>query len=490
VSRAGEQNRLDPQLRRLVVVVVIGSFLSVLDMTVVNVALRTLSVRLHGSVASVQWVVTSYTLALAAAIPVTGWASRRFGARRVYIVCLAMFTFASGLCGLAWSIGSLAAFRALQGLGGGAILPVAQTIVGREAGPKRMARTMAITGSVAVMAPVVGPIVGGFIIDHFSWRWVFMINLPVGIVALVLAWLRLPRDHPEPAWRLDVVGLLLMSFGLPAFTYALAQLGQGSSIASLDGGVLLALSVVALVLFVWHALRIERPLLNVRLFANRTYAIASATSFALGAAVFGPYLVMPLFFQQVQGASPMQAGALFAAQGVGAAFSIRLGGILSGRASAGTLASCGTVIMIVFTLPLVLFDQTTSHLVAVVVLIGRGFGIGLAMIPTMAAALAILKREQLPDGTAQTSVLQRIGASLATAGIAVLLTRELTAHAGTAAASAADTVTAYQHTQWASVALAVLVLPCALALRRRQARQLAPIVQPAPAVAETPALAE
>jgi len=467
---APQPPRLDAPLRRLLGVIVIGIFLSVLDMTVVNVAIDRLGVRLHSSVASTQWVITSYLLALAAAVPLTGWASRRFSARRAYLACLLVFTMGSALCGLAWSLGSLVAFRAIQGIGGGALFPIAQTIIAREAGPRRMARTLSIIGSVSVLAPVLGPIMGGFILDHFSWRWIFLVNLPIGMVGLVLAWLRLPADQAEATGGPDVVGLIAMGLGLPAFTYATAELGEGAPVASFRGGGLLVISLILIAFFIWHALRVKRPLLDLRLFANRTYATATAAMFMFSAAVFGPYLVMPLFFQQVQHASAEGAGALFAAQAIGAAASIRLGGILGHRVQAGVLASCGAVIMIAFTLVLPSFDQMTSHIEAVVVLVGRGFGIGLAMIPLIAAALSELERRQLPDGSAQSNVVQRIGSSLATTAIAVLLSNQL--GSGTQA-SPAHVAMAYDRTLWAAVGLAVLVLPFALALLGCQRRTAA-----------------
>jgi MFS family permease len=315
---------------------------------------------------------------------------------------------------------------------------------------------------------------GGFIIDNASWRWIFLVNVPIGVLGYVLAVRRLPIDEPEEAGRLDVVGFLLMGIGLPLFTYAFAEVGEGTSFLSWRGGGLVLVSVVLMGLFVRHALRTDRPLLNLRLFSNPTYAMASAASFVLGAAVFGPYLVMPLFFQEVQHASPMVAGALFAAQGIGAGVSIRIGGVLGHRVSAGILATCGAIVMIVFTLPLVSFDQATPKIESLIVLAGRGFGIGLAMIPVMAAALASLPRAQLPDGAAQTNVLQRVGSSIATTAIAVLLGHELASHSS----GAAGLASAYQDTLWAAVGLAVLVLPFAVALLRRQRHAVVAEVPP------------
>lgn len=441
--------------------------MSVLDMTVVNVALDSLTTHLHVSVASVQWVVTSYLLALAATIPVTGWLSRRFSAPRVYLAGLALFTLASGLCACAWSFGSLCAFRALQGAGAGTIFPVAQTILSRQAGPKRMGRTMSVFGSVAVVAPILGPILGGFIVEHWSWRWLFLVNVPIGVASLAIAARTLPPGQREPAGRFDLIGLLTIGTGLPMLIYGCGELGSGAPVASWRTAGLSLLGLALIGWFVLHASRAERPLLDVRLFTNRTYALASAALFVFSAAVFGPYLVVPLFFQQVQNASPMLAGSLFASQGLGASVAIFLGGRLSGQVRPGLLATVGVVVTVISSIPLALFTASTPHALAVVVLIGRGFGIGLVLIPLIVSALSELQSHQLPDGSAQNSVIQRIGSAIGTAAIAIVLSNEL--H-GRLSNSATATARAYDATLWVAVALAATVLPLTLLLLTHQRR--------------------
>ncbi len=197
-------DRIDAYVWRISAVVIVGAIMSILDTTIVNVALATLSRELHATIDQIQWVVTGYMLSLAAVIPVTGWAAQRFGAKRVYITSLVLFTAGSALCGLATSTTELIAFRVLQGVGGGMILPIGQLMMADAAGPKRMGRVMSIVAVPAMLAPILGPTIGGLILENASWRWIFFVNVPIGVIAVIAAVRALPRIETGPAGRLDV----------------------------------------------------------------------------------------------------------------------------------------------------------------------------------------------------------------------------------------------------------------------------------------------
>src|SRR5690349_17962825 len=203
----GDHTMLDRHLLTLGAVVVLGAFVAILDATIVNVALPTLGAELDAPVATLQWVMTGYLLAFAGVIPLTAWATRRFGDRRVFLAALATFMAGSALAASAWSIEALIAFRVVQGLGGGLIMPVGQAILARAAGPQRIGRVMSLVGVPMLLAPIVGPLAGGVIVETASWRWIFLVNLPVGAAALALAFRLLPRTVPAAGARLDVTGL-------------------------------------------------------------------------------------------------------------------------------------------------------------------------------------------------------------------------------------------------------------------------------------------
>src|ERR671937_2918525 len=204
---AGPEDRLSREILVLAAVVILGTIMTVLDLTIVNVAIPTLARDLGASIPAIQWVMTGYMLAFATVIPLTGWATERFGAKRAWLLALQLFLAGSVLAGAAWSIGSLIAFRVLQGLGAGMILPVGQTILAQAAGPQRMGRVMSVFGVPLLLVPVLGPVLGGAIVDRWSWRWIFFINLPVGIAAVVAAIRLLPEAKPQLGQRLDLRGL-------------------------------------------------------------------------------------------------------------------------------------------------------------------------------------------------------------------------------------------------------------------------------------------
>lgn len=221
---ATASTKIDAAVLKIAGVVVLGAIMSILDITVVSVALPTFQTEFGASYATVAWTMTGYTLALATVIPLTGWAADRFGTKRLYMVALALFTIGSGLCALADSIGMLIGFRVLQGLGGGMLMPLGMTMMTRAAGPERIGRLMAILGIPMLLGPITGPILGGWLIDDFSWHWIFLINLPIGVVALIYAALALPKDDPKPSESFDFLGMAMLSPGLALFLFGVSSL--------------------------------------------------------------------------------------------------------------------------------------------------------------------------------------------------------------------------------------------------------------------------
>jgi EmrB/QacA subfamily drug resistance transporter len=479
-SARGVLAGLDPHLRRLALVVVLGSIMSILDTTIVNVAIPTLAKDFRAPLSQVQWMSTGYLLALAVTIPLTGWAVERFGAKRMWIASLALFLLGSALSGAAWSIQSLIAFRILQGVGGGMIMPIGQSIMAQAAGPQRMGRVMSLLGVPMLLGPVLGPVLGGLIVDSVSWRWIFYVNIPIGIVAIAMAVKYLPgHQKTDRAYRLDVLGFVLLSPGLGLFVYGLSQAGQGSAPSVLVPTVAGAVLVAALV---WHALHTKvTPLIEVLLFRDRQFAAASATTFFFGAALFGGMFLLPLYYQVVRGQTALTAGLLMAPQGIGAAMVMPLAGKLTDRFGAGRIVPAGLVVVTFATLLYTQLGAHTSFAWLAASLFIRGVGFGFVMMPAISAAYQTLAAPQVPRASTAINIVQRVGGSIGTALVAVVLEHQISVqvhglHGGLTGASAAPRsavakvaqplASAFGNTFWWVVGMTLVALVPALLLVR------------------------
>ncbi|MEA2494381.1 MAG: hypothetical protein QOJ29_2292 [Thermoleophilaceae bacterium] len=460
-------DRIDKQVWRISAVVIIGSMMSILDTTIVNVALDTLRRDLDSPINQIQWVVTGYMLALAAVIPITGWAAQRFGAKQVYLLSLVLFIAGSALCGAANGATELIVFRAIQGVGGGMLLPIGQLMMAQAAGPQRMGRVMSVVAVPVMLAPILGPALGGLIVDNASWRWIFFVNLPIGVIAVIAALRVLPTVERGKAEPLDVRGLLLMATGLPLLTYGLAEIGSSGSFTSPKVLVGCIGGVALIAVFAWHALRARYPLLDLRLYRRATFASASLTMFWLGAALFGAMILLPLYWQGIRHESVVNTGLLTAPQGLGAALVMPIAGRLTDRFGGGPLALFGVLVTAVFSIPFGLIGAHTSIQWLSVAMFFRGVGIGFAFMPAMAAAFAALDRSELAHATPQLNVLQRVGGSLGTAVLAVVLQRSLIG-ANDIDAQAGAYGTAFW---WATGLTALAIVPCIVLMRaERKAR--------------------
>jgi EmrB/QacA subfamily drug resistance transporter len=478
VQNAG--GKIEAHVWRIATVVVLGTIMSVLDTTIVNVALDTLGKDLNSSVDQIQWVVTGYLLALAAVIPVSGWASRRFSSRNVYMFSLVLFTAGSVLCGLAQSTESLVAFRVIQGIGGGMLVPTGQMILVKAAGPRNLPKVMSAIGVPIVLAPIFGPTIGGLLLEHVSWQSIFLVNLPVGILTLVAAIKLLPKDEPEGAERLDFLGLGILSVGLVGITYGLAETGSAGTLFASSVLVPLVIGLVGVATFVLRAWKMPNPLLNVRLYKSRAFAAASFTTFCLGGALFGAMVLMPLYFQTVRGEDAVTTGLLLIPQGLGAAVAMGLSGRATERWGGGITAALGTAITLVATVPFVLLTDSTPFLVIGAAMVVRGFGIGMSIMPAMTAAYSVLRPDQVTHATPQLTTLQRVGGSMGTAILTVILQTHLET-AGTSQPAMAD---AFGTTFiWVMGITAAALLPTLMLARIERRARRGP-AEPEPALVE------
>jgi EmrB/QacA subfamily drug resistance transporter len=479
--------KIDGAVLKIAGVVVLGAIMSILDITVVNVALPTFQ-RVFATggeqqiaYSTVAWTVTAYTLALATVIPLTGWAADRFGTKRLYVLALVLFTAGSALCAAATSIEMLIGFRVLQGLGGGLLMPLGMTIMTKAAGPKRMGRLMAILGIPMLLGPICGPILGGWLIQNASWHWIFLINVPIGLVAVIYAAFALPKDAPHPTESLDVLGMILMSPGLAAFLYGISSIPGERTFVSAKVLIPMIAGAALIVAFIMHTFRPEHPLLDLRLFRNRDLRAATTTMFLFGAAFFGGLLLVPTYFQQVRGQSTLNAGLLVAPQGIGAMVTMPIAGTLSDRLPVGRIVPFGLILITGGMFALTQITSTISYAVVIAILFVMGLGMGLTMMPIMTSALRTLRASEVARGSTLLNIVQQIASSVGVAIMSVILTNNIESYplarpatltwfdpsianqiggAGAVAKGLADAAHAFASTYWvAAILVACTFIP-------------------------------
>jgi MFS family permease len=497
-SRTGTSGRTDPALIRLAAILLVGGIAAFIDTTIVNVAIGSIGHSLHAPVTSVQWVVTGYLLAFAMVIPLSGWALGRFGGRLTWTGSLAVFLAGSVACGAAWNMPSLIAFRVVQGLGGGMMVPLLMTLLVQAAGGRQLGRLMATVSLPVIIVPILGPVVGGLIVADLSWRWIFYVNVPVCLAGMILAWRGLRaagRPAPEQrarAARLDVTGLALLSPGIAAILYGLAQVAAqgGFTSAAVLGPVLAGLAAVGL--FTLRASRQRKsasrsatrsaspggdsspapspsagrrvePVIDLGLFRSRSFTGSAALMFVFGLSLFGGMLLLPLYYQQVRGDSVLVAGLLLAPQGIGTLLPRMVTGRLTDRLGPAPVVLAGTLVAAAGTAPFAFAGAHTSVLLLSAALVVRGAGLGAAMIAVMAAAYEGLRREEVPHASSATRITQQVGGALGAGVLAVILERQAAAHA---AAGTAGLAAAFGTTFWWCLGFTALGLLPALMLRR------------------------
>ena len=416
--------RTAPSPTTIVLTVIAGTVMIPIDITIVAVAIARLSQETGASLPVIQWVATGYTLALATVIPAAAWAISRFGARQVFLTAIGVFTIGSGLIAVSWNVESLIAFRVLQGLGGGFVMPAAMTLTLRSAPPEERGRLMALMGLPVLVGPVFGPVLGGWLLDTMSWRWMFLINLPLGLIGLVLGMRNLPRLERGPSARLDVRGLLL----LPP---AMALLVLGTSFAEgtlFEAQVLVPIGagIVLVALFVRHALRAAAPLLDIRLLARPLTGGSAALLVCFAGGYFGSMILVPLYWQVVRGESATTAGLLMAPAGIAAGIMIQVSGRLIDRFPPLPVIGSGIVISTLGFGALALQLSADAPMLALAMTHAIATaGAGFVMLPTMTIATRYLEDSAIPAGSTMINVLNQVATALCTAGVSVLLAAAL-----------------------------------------------------------------
>jgi EmrB/QacA subfamily drug resistance transporter len=419
----GARTRIDP--RHVVIVMhVAGNFMSALDITIVNVALPSIGRSLGATSSSIEWVVVGYLLSLAMWIPASGWFGDRFGTKRVYLTAMAIFTLASAMCAASQSLNQLIAARILQGVGGGMLTPVSSAMLYRAYPPEERARIARIIIVPTIVAPASGPILGGLFADHLTWRWVFFVNVPIGIV-MVLFGMFFLREHREAAaGKFDAAGFVLSGSGLALLLYALGKgprSGWGSTIVLTTA----AFGLAALIALVFVELRHSRPMLPLRMLRDRLFRAVNIVSFFTFAAFFGFLFIVPQFLQDARGETPLHSGLTIFPEALGVLVSSQLMSRLYPRVGPRRLMSAGlfSVATTMFLCSFISID-TSSSLIRLLVF-AVGFSVGPCMVCVQAAAFATIVPADTGRATAIFNAQRQVAAAVGVALMATVLAARL-----------------------------------------------------------------
>ncbi|NQX69930.1 DHA2 family efflux MFS transporter permease subunit [Paenibacillus alba] len=397
-------------------VLILGTFLAILDNSLMNVAIPKLMAVFGSTSTEIEWVVTGYMLASAVVVPMGGFLSDRFGYKTTFLTTVIAFVIGSILCGIAWSDTSLIVFRIIQGLGGGFIMPVGMAMLYQIMPRSKIQVAMGIWGIAAMAAPAMGPTLSGYLVDNFSWRYLFYINVPIGIIAVTLGFIILKETPKRAGLKFDYVGSILCMIVFSTLLLALTD-GQSEGWTSLYIVSLFFISIFSFILLIWVELGKDNPIMDFRLFKNPIFTLSLAASSFVMISMQGGIYMMPIFMQNVTGLTPMQTGLVMMPQSIAMAFMMPVAGKLVSKYGVVPLGILGLAIIGCTTLELhVLSQQTSTHWISGLLII-RGIGIGLCMMPLSSAGMNTLPNHLIGRASSVSNVIRNVMASL---GIAVL----------------------------------------------------------------------
>ncbi len=414
----------------MIIGVMAASLLQILDTTIANVALPHMQSSLGATVDTITWVLTSYIIASAVALPITGWLADRIGARRLFIGSVAGFIVASMLCGLAQNLEEMVVFRALQGVAGAFIAPLSQSFMLDATRPSRHPQIMAIWGMGIMIGPILGPILGGWLTETANWRWVFFVNLPVGAASLAALIAFLPR-RPQRERRFDITGFLLLAMALTAFQLLLDRGQQEDWLASAEIWAYLLVTMSATWMVVVHFATARAPMFERALFADRNFAIALGFMVVIGIVMFAVMALLPPMLQNLFGYGVIDTGIVLMPRGVGILISMQVSGLMMRRGiDARPVVASGFLICAVSLWQMAHWSLDVDEMHVIVSGLLQGLGMGLVFIPLQVSAFATLKPRLRTDGSSLLNLMRSLGASAGISWMTVLLARNIqTAHA-------------------------------------------------------------
>ncbi len=411
----------------ITITVMLGLIMAIIDTTIVNVALDTIGGNLGASIDEVSWVATGYILANVCVMPLNGWLTALLGRKLFYGASLALFTVASFMCGTAHSIDVLILYRVIQGLGGGALQPTAQAILFETFPHEKRGAAMAIFGMGAMVGPAIGPALGGWIIDNASWPLIFFINVPIGIVALLMtiAFIPNPKYIKAHEGSFDWIGLGLLTAGLASLQYVLARGQRDDWFSSSTIVILTTVAVVSLTLFVTKALRDRHPIVDLRVFKHRSFTVGTTLGIIMGFGLFGTALILPLFFQQMLGFTAFDTGLALMPGALATAVSMLLVGRMLNRIDGRIWIAIGMAIFAISTWMLGDLNVQAGYWDVFWPRVLQGFALGFLFVPLSTISLGSIPIGEMAGATGLYTLLRNLGGSFGIAILTTLQTREM-----------------------------------------------------------------
>jgi EmrB/QacA subfamily drug resistance transporter len=422
------KEKLDPTVLRVAIILVVGALAPLFDSTMVNVAIHTIGADMKATISTIQWLTTGYILSMGLVVPVSGWATKRFGCKRVYIFSLAIFLIGSIGSMLSWNIDSMIAFRVLQGAGAGLLTPVLQTELVQVSGGRNLGRIMAIISIPTLLGPILGPVLGGIIINNLGWRAIFWINIPICIVAIPLAIWGIPADkYVDKKASVDMIGILLLSPAFALLIYGIAQVATHGGLSSSAVYLPLIIGIVLMASYVVYALNTKRePALDLRLFKSVNFSASNILLAFSGIITSGAMLMLPLYYQEVRGASALSAGLWLIPQGAGMLLTRSWAAKAADRGGSRNIVLMSLATVAIGTLPFAFASWDTNYILLAAALLVRGAGLGGLFISIMTSALDGLPREQVPHASIATRIFNTIGGAFGTTILATVAQTQMT----------------------------------------------------------------
>ncbi len=460
------------------IAIVIGTIMAILDITVINVALPTLQRVFAADLSVMQWVITGYMLAQAAVIPLAGWFGDRFGAKRIYLIALALFAVGSALCSMATSAPLLIVFRVLQGLGGGMLQPVGMSILYRLSPPDRRGQVMGLFGIAIMVGPALGPVLSGWLVQFADWRFIFLINVPIGLIALFVGQRIIPRlAAPGVVGKLDVAGAILGPLGFASLSYGISEsTTAGWTGPPTLGGIVIGLALLAL--FTARELTFAAPLLDLTIFRRWTFDLAMITQAVGQTAMFGALFLVPLFLQGARGYAPFATGIVTLPQAIVPIFFMPIGGRLFDRYGVRIPVISGLILMTLSLWRFSLLSVEAGGYDFIVPMTLWGAGLGLMLMPLGTYVLNTAPIELVSRVTSLNAALMTVVSSLATASFATIFQSHLAGYLAVVGVANRPTAiaNAFDDTFVVCAALGVAALALAFLLPRGRGTSPASVI--------------